>query len=916
MGVTESHEVRARNWPNTVETPRFETSSSSERHLTAPPSALVEALRGRYVFERELGQGGMARVYLARDIRHDRPVAVKVLHPELAALIGAERFLHEIKVTANLQHPHILPLHDSGESGGLLWYVMPYVEGETLRTKLQREKQLGIEEAVTLTRGVASALDYAHRHGVIHRDVKPENVLLHDGQPLVADFGIALAVSQAGGSRLTETGLSIGTPQYMSPEQAMGDRELDARSDIYSLGVMLYEMLTGDPPYTGSTAQAIVAKVITEKPAPVTARRDTIPAQVAAAVHKAIAKLPADRFHSAAEFAHALAGREAPFVTERIAAAPRPARFAAAGQRFKRLALPLAAAMLLGALAAGSMMRRAAAGISPAVVRASVELAQGSQIAREPTIALSPDGSVLAVSALKGARPQIYIRHLDAAEFTPVAGTEGGFRPFFSPDGEWIAFTADGKLKKVPVDGGAAVTLANADWGGGSWGPDGTIVYTLSYNQGLWRVPAGGGDAVSLTKPDHAAGELAHWWPQILPDGRHVVFTNFSTPVERAKIELLDLATGKRTVLVRGGVFARYVPAGYLAFSRGEDMLAAPFDLAHLRVTGSPTPVLEGVAAVASNGVGGFAVAGNGTLAYVPASVFNAESKVVWVDRSGTQQPALPQPGRYGSPAVSPDGRRLAVTSFEPGHNSDVWVYELARGVLTRLTLNEAADFSPLWTPDGRRLIYTSERPVFDLYWRPADASVAELPLLTSESDKYPYSISPDGKVLAFGVSAPNSRELWLLPLDGSGKARPFLQNRFSLGHPAISPEGHWLAYDSDESGRREVYVQSYPDPALSRRQVSTGGGLEPRWTRGGRELVYRNGDTTLAVSAQPSSGETGIPAVLFVGPYRTPEFGERSYDVTADGRRFVMVSTPPESAPRRIDLVLNWFTELRRKAR
>jgi serine/threonine-protein kinase len=486
------------------------------------------AIADRYVIERELGAGGMATVYLAHDVKHERKVALKVLRPELAAVIGAERFLAEIKVTANLQHPHILPLHDSGEAESFLYYVMPYVEGQTLRDKLDHEKQLGIEEAVALAKDVASALDYAHRQGVIHRDIKPENVLIHDGQPLIADFGIALALSHAGGNRLTETGLSIGTPHYMSPEQAMGDRELDARSDVYSLGAMLYEMLTGDPPYTGSTAQAIVAKVITEKAPPVTAARETVPVHVAAAIAKALSKLPADRFSSASAFAAALSTPGFGSTEVGDAAATREARPAR-----KPMTIALVAALVLMSVTAGagwfSALRKPAAPVQ------RFELAVAPEFAIPPAfgspLAISPDGQQYVFVGPGSLGRQLWLRSMDRLDPVPLGGTDGAMSPRFSPDGRWIAFTAEQRLRKVPVTGGSPITLADSANGtlpGAAWLDDGTLLFTHG-SWGLHRMPAAGGDAEPVVRIDSAAGG-GFFFPDGLPGSKRALVTMCTPP--------------------------------------------------------------------------------------------------------------------------------------------------------------------------------------------------------------------------------------------------------------------------------------------------------------------------------------------------------------------------------------------------
>jgi serine/threonine-protein kinase len=564
------------------------------------------------------------------------------------------------------------------------------------------------------------------------------------------------------------------------------------------------------------------------------------------------------------------------------------------------------------AVAAVLALRRPSVGPERTPVRFSIELDSTAQInAVDPAPVLSADGGRLLIQATRNGRLQLLLRDLSKSEVVPVAGTEGGYHPFFSPDGNWIGFTAEGKLRKVRTEGGSPIALAPSTWGGGTWGADGTIIYTESYNNGLWRVSAAGGEATRITTPDSAAGELGHFWPQLLPDGQHVIFTNFSTPLERAKIELVDLRTGARTVLVRGGVGGVYAGSGHLLYGAGEALLAAPFDIRRFRITGDAVPVVSDVALVSSNGEPAFSVSASGALAYVRASVINAPTVPVWVTRDGREQPLLRRSGIYASPALSPDGRRVALTVTGADGNRDVWAYEPARDVLTRITSGDAADFGAVWTRDGRRVIYSSERPIFDLFTRAAGAGTAESVLVASRADKYAGSVSADGSLVAFMVSGKASGEIWSVGLDGKRAPARLLQGRFNLRHPSLSPAGGWLAFDSDESGRPEIYLQSFPDLSRDRRQVSTSGGREPRWTRSGRELVYRSGDSLFAVTVNPQSGETGRPALLFAGHYEV--VGQAwSYDVAADGSRFLMIKEPPESAPRRVDVVLNWFGELK----
>ncbi len=568
--------------------------------MTEIVDRLKTALADRYAIERQLGAGGMATVYLAEDLKHHRKVAVKVLRPELAAVLGAERFLKEIEVTAHLQHPHILPLFDSGEADSFLYYVMPHVEGESLREKLNREKQLAIEEAVQISEAAASALDYAHRHDVIHRDIKPENILLHDGQALVADFGIALAVRAAGGDRLTETGLSLGTPQYMSPEQATADRELDARSDIYALGCVLYEMLVGDPPHTASTAQAIIAKVITDEPRPVTAARKLVPGHVAYAVHKALAKLPADRFATASQFAEALTNPSAAVVSP-VVGAPPPSATAvvrlAVRHRWLGWAIPLSLAVLtvISSVAVWRWLRPTRSTDGPPV-RFEVVIPASGRLASLAgnVITLSPDGAHIAYIGESQGQPQLHLRPMEQLEPRPLPGTEEAGTPFFSPDGQWIGFETPGALRKVPLVGGPPITIVErSDLRGASWGTDGMIVFGST--SGLWRVSADGGSVEQLTEVNTGRGELQHSSPELLTGGSGVLFTIWNGRLEEMQVAVLSFATGEVKPLFGGGS-ARYSETGHLVYGRTDGVLmAVPFDPVRLRVTGSATSLLEGV---------------------------------------------------------------------------------------------------------------------------------------------------------------------------------------------------------------------------------------------------------------------------------------------------------------------------------
>jgi dipeptidyl aminopeptidase/acylaminoacyl peptidase len=876
---------------------------------------LTQALANRYRIERELGAGGMATVYLAEDLKHDRKVALKVLRPELAAVIGAERFLQEIKVTANLQHSHILPLYDSGSADGLLFYVMPYVEGETLRATLDREKQLGVEDAIALTRAIAGALEHAHRQGVIHRDIKPENILLRDGDPLIADFGIALALSHAGGSRLTETGLSIGTPHYMSPEQAMGDRELDARSDVYSLGAMLYEMLAGDPPYTGSTAQAIVAKVITEKAPLVSTLRDTVPEHVSAAIARALNKLPADRFPTAYGFAQALVRPDAAAMTAARsigAAPPNPAR--------SRLAWGgWGIAAVATAMASWFALRPAP---QDPVSRYSVLLPADQRLAmaRGTRIAFAPDGSQLAYIGPADLGLQIWLRPRDALVATPLPGTDQVDHVFFAPDGRRVGFLNQAqRLMTASLSGGPPMELADTAVGldGATWSADGYIYFdgfTGGGTNGLRRVPENGGPSVVVTTVDTAAGETDHVWPTALPDGRGVLFvvSRGGNPMT-SDIAVLPPDADTFTVLVRA-VAAAYAPSGHLLYVTADgSLMAVPFDLDGLRVTGEPVAIGTGVG-IRPYGATDLAVAGDGTVAYLTGKRADDPSEVVWVGLDGLVELIDPAwVGSFSTLAVSPDGKRLAVSVIASG-DEQLWIKELPRGPMTKLTFDGSLNWRPAWLPDGRTVSFTSDRSGSTrIMAKRADGSVpAEVVLeLGSDATAQEAVWHPRERWLVYRQTP---RDIYAI--SPTGDTVPIVATPFEERAPALSPDGRWLAYQSDESGRFEVYVRPFPNSSSGKWQISTDGGIVPRWSPDGRALYYLGPTSLMAVEV--GSGVTFTPgnrrALFSTGFLATTQ--ESSYDIMPDGRRFVMIRNRTSAEDAELIVVENVGRALQSRSR
>ncbi len=866
---------------------------------------LTTALAGRYRIERELGAGGMATVYLAEDLKHERKVAVKVLKPELAAVLGAERFVAEIKTTAALQHPHILPLFDSGEADGFLYYVMPFVDGETLRARLDRDRQLGVEEAVRMTCEIAEALQYAHEHGVIHRDIKPENILLANGRPMVADFGIALAVSAAAGGRMTETGLSLGTPHYMSPEQATAEREITARSDVYSLASVCYEMLAGEPPHMGTSAQQIIMKIIAEPVAPVTKLRKTVPPQVAGALAQALEKLPADRFTTAKEFAAALQGQGAVRPTGAGATTARMANGAAQG-RWRRVALATSGLALVSLATAAWALSRGGDGSSDA---APIEFTYNSGASSQdrPDINISRDGRFIVegVTDSTGNR-RIVLRDLARATLRSIPGTEGGYDPTVSPDGEWLLFSVDATTRKLPIDGGPSTLVADSTDGASWWGENGTILVSR-LRRGLWRYSMDGSPPEVVTTLDSARNEFAHWRPEELPGGEAAIFNSYSAPLEESWIEAVDYASGKRTVLVKGAIHPRYVRTGHLLYSREGTVFAVPFDPKQLRVTGPERPVLENVAWKFTNGLGGYDISDNGTLVYLRASEFFVPRRVAWVDRQGNETPIFDERAGWSEPRLSPDQRWLAMSKDE---GQQVWLYDFSRRVLTQLSRSKTLTLNAAWMPDSRELIVTSETPVYDLFRAGIDGSPWR-PFKLSAFDKMVSDVSPDGRTVAYVESASLDR-LLLAPIDG-GEEGPLDDRPVSQRTAAFSPDGRWIAYAEAGEGRREVFVKRV-DGVPGRRQVSSDGGDQPLWTNGGREIVYRRGSGVHVVSFDPASGEVGTPTVLFSKPDVGRSGGQRThgYDVTADGARFAMVLQEPRPDRLPVVVVLNWRQVLR----
>ena len=861
------------------------------------PNRLSAVLAGRYELERQLGEGGMAIVYLARDIRHGRRVAIKVLRPELAARLGSHRFVQEIMVTANLQHPNILPLYDSGAAEEFLYYVMPYVDGESLRTKLEHDRQLNLEETLAIAKAVAAALEYAHEHGIVHRDIKPENVLLQRGQALVADFGIALAVSAAAGGsegkRLTEAGISLGTPTYMSPEQASGDRTVDARSDIYSLGAITYEMLTGEPPHHASTTAGLIAKILSEKPSPISRSRGLVPANVDAAVQRALAKSPADRFAHAAHFVEALSNPNfrLPITGEVAHGAAAPA-----ARPTGRLLLGGAILLALGLVAGWAVGKARSRRVEPLETKPAVfylPMDSGSAVPGYP--AMSPDGSVMVYPAGDAGSNRLLVRRLRDPVPVALSGTEGANTAFFSPDGVWIGFLADQSLKKVRLEDGAEGVIAPyvEAMAGATWSEADTILFSALPRGSLMQVAAKGGTPAPLVIAGQPR-DSGYYWPQYLPGHQTIIFCTLSTGGE---LGVLDVRTGKRKTLGRG-LRPSYIESGQLVYANPDGRLVSQgFDLDRLELTGEPSVLPEDLGV--GRGRAFYSVSRGGTLAIIRSGGTTLDLSLY--DRSGKPQVLLRNAS--WAPRFSPDGTQIA---YGDGNPDDLWIFDLPTQTRRRFTKDGASSNDPAWSPDGKFLAFSADRPSRkDLLVRAVDGSGIERKLVVREGLQWPSDWTQSGYLIYTDVPLDEDRDIWAVRSDGSEPPFPYLDTPFLERGGDVSPDGRWMVYDSNAPGRFEVFVNSFPRAGPSPVIVSTGGGWNPRWSPDGRELFYWNDDKLIALRLDLSARPRVVSAgVVLKASYAAAD--HPNYDVSPDGNHFVVVTG--RARPQRIIVALHPF--------
>jgi serine/threonine protein kinase len=882
-----------------------------------------------YEITSQLGKGGMGEVYQAKDLKLGRDVAIKVLPEEFAKDADrVARFQREAKLLASLNHPNIAGIYGLEESGGTNFLVLELVEGETLTDRI-KAGPIPVEESLKLALQIAEAIEAAHEKGVIHRDLKPANIkVTPDGKVKVLDFGLAKAFageqtdlnltnSPTISVAATQQGVILGTAAYMSPEQAKG-KAVDKRSDIWAFGAVLFEMLTGKPAFPGDEVSEILASVIKGE-----SNLNLLPPNIHPRVREAVARcLQKDlrkRYYAIADVRYEL---------EQVLAAPdglfvQPATTVEA-RSSRKIILWIAAAASIGAIIAGIAVWKLKPAESRQVMRFEYELPEGRQfsnLAWQPSLVISPDGRQIVYSTPEG----LYLRSLDELNAKLIAGTEGDTRqPFFSPDGQWIGYfsPADRQLKKIAVSGGAPVTLCSiSPLFGASWSADNTIVYGQAPGD-IMRVSANGGTPKSLGKTK-SGGSL---FPHLLPDGESLLYTD-SGGQGQGNVMVRSLESSKAKELFPGFVVG-YLPSGHIVYglTNDDNLYAIPFDPDTLQVKGGPVPIIEGIM---GHGVQ-CAVSDSGILAYIPGTSVDSsiQRTLVWVDRQGKEEPLSAQPNDYRMPRISPDGTRLALSIG----NQDIWIWDFLRENMTRLTRDAASDVSEIWTPDGKRVVFASNRGTsYRIYWIAADGTGKVEPLASlADRQIFPGSWSKDGNILTLNgtqtVGDTGRSDIWTLSMEGEKAVKPLLQEDYSEMQPEISPDGRWMAYVSDESGRREIYVRPFPEVNRGKWPVSTSGGDNPLWSPNSREIYYRNDDSVMAVSVKTEPTFTpGKPQKLFSGRYvkSSASAGDiPPWGISPDGKRFLMIkpveptgkSTTAE-APHKIVVVVNWFEELKQRA-
>ena len=871
---------------------------------------------GPYEIVAPIGAGGMGEVYKARDTRLERAVAIKVLPEHLSLTPDLRtRFDREAKAVSSLNHPNICTLYDIGHQDGIDYLVMEHLEGETLAQRLERGP-LPVSEALKVASEIADALDKAHRQGMVHRDLKPGNVMLTKTGAKLLDFGLARVTSGPGAAPLgtvalsrsptmttplTAAGMIVGTFQYMAPEQLEG-QEADTRSDIWAFGATLYEMITGRRAFEGGTQASLIASILKEHPRPVAEFQPLTPPGLDRIVDRCLQKDPDNRWQSARDLAHELR-----WIAEAGSKAGVPAPVAARRQSRDRLLTMIAAAGLLTSivLAALLVLRRPS---EPEVLRFDIRPPSAVQFQDAPRI--SPDGRYLAYTATDSTgASRIWLRALSAATAQPMPGTEGiQFRPFWSYDSKFLGFFAGNKLKKIAVSGGPATSLADVATGAdGAWSRDGVILYDGATNDPIRQVPAGGGTPTTAVAGDTTKSEQLGW-PFFLPDGKHYLFLDVTSHTLRVG------KVGSKEVRVLGPCDSRaeYAPPGYVLFVRNGTLVAQAFDVGALKLKGDPFPIAEPVRS-GPNGGADFSVSQNGVLIYAAGNT--QSGRLLWVDRSGKELETVRATGidNFHNLALSPDGRRAAVRVIDPvARKRDLWTIDIARGVPSRFTFDPDNENHPLWSPDGQQILYWSDQPAASgLYLKNANGAGEARKVLAGEGELACSSWSRDGRSVLYGFNNPKSAffEIWLLPMTGEAKPTPLITGPYHCGQAVFSPDGRWVAYTSTESGKAEIYVQSFPERS-GKWQISANGGTNPRWAHNGRELFFLSPEQRIMaaeVNATPAF-EASVPRPLFIAHLLFPGTQIRSYyELSPDDQRFLLVATEPGDVLAGSSVIVNW---------
>jgi Tol biopolymer transport system component len=890
---------------------------------------------GPYEILDAIGAGGMGEVYRAKDTRLDRTVAIKILPAHLSSdPVRKQRFEREAKTVSSLNHPHICVLHDVGSQDGVDYLVMEYVEGETLAKRLERGA-LPLDQVLTCGTQIAVALDQAHRSGVVHRDLKPGNVMLTASGAKLLDFGLAkpagplaggltLAAAATQTTPVTAEGTIVGTIQYMSPEQIEG-KEVDGRSDIFSLGAVLYEMLTGQKAFQGKSQLSVASAILEKEPTPINSIKPLTPATLDHSIRRCLAKDPEDRWQAARDLAF-----ELNWIGESGSQAGAPAMAGRSGRTRREWfawGIAVVATALAIAFGVGHFLRPQD---EQRVLRMSILPPENVRFAPVGVsggpAAISPDGKLLVIPARNDSgEALLWVRSLDSLTARPLQGTQEASYPFWSPDSRFIGFFADGKVKKVEASGGPVQPLCDAaDGRGGTWNKSGVIVFAAALETSLFRVADAGGTPVAVTKLGESQADTSHRWPYFLPDGRHFLyFVRGKTP----GIYLGSLESQQTKLILPSESQAVYSPSGgHLVWWREGSLLAQPFNATRMELSGSAVPVADHVLFSESQSVAIFGISQNGILVLQNGGILNAD-QLSWVDRSGKPLGRVPiEQANLAHVRISPDGQKIAVTSSDAVGfgKADVWLFDLARGVHTRFTFSQSAR-DAVWSPDGSRVAYASKTPMgTGLFVKSATAASKEELLLDSADVKRPWSWSGDGRFLAYmqhdAQPTKDKFDIWILPMSGDRKPFAFLQSDYEKDAPVFSPNGRWIGYASRESGSSEVYVASFPDGA-TKLQVSNHGGFSPVWRRDGKELFYLSMGgqlMTVGVVNEGSGLRLEPPESLFLMGFSlsrggTPLFQRQPFDVSPKGDRFAVTSyATVEAEP--LTLVINWDAELKKK--